>query len=101
MFSVSFSCSFSFSQGDSAYSIAWLEMGNRSAADAQFDLAFTHMDLKHFNVFEEKNYGNFGNLNFITGAGGYLQNFVNGYAGLRYTTEVKRTTTSSIWTLPR
>jgi len=44
-------------------------MGNRSAADSQFDLAFTHMDLDHFNVFEESNYGNFGNLNFITGAG--------------------------------
>ena len=24
-----------------------------------------------------------GNLNFITGAGGYLQNYINGYAGLR------------------
>ena len=76
-----------FYTGDSAYSIAWLEMGNRTAADSQFDLAFTHMDLKHFNVFMEKNYGDGGNLNFITGAGGYLQNFVNGYAGLRYTKE--------------
>lgn len=36
-------------------------------------------------MWEEKNYGDLGNLNFITGAGGYLQNFVNGYAGLRYT----------------
>ena len=59
----------------------------RSAADAQFDLAFTHMDLEHFNVFEERNTGNFGHLNFITGAGGYLQNVVNGYLGLRYTPE--------------
>ena len=75
-----------FYTGDSAYSIAWLEMGNRTAADSQFDLAFTHMDLKHFNVFMERNYGSGGNLNFITGAGGYLQNYVNGYAGLRYTT---------------
>jgi hypothetical protein len=33
----------------------------------------------------EKNFGTYGNLNFITGAGGYLQNFVYGYAGLRYT----------------
>ena len=47
--------------------------------------AFTHMDLTHFNVFEERNTGNFGHLNFITGAGGYLQNVVNGYLGLRYT----------------
>eukprot|EP01048_Picozoa_sp_COSAG05_P011434 COSAG05_NODE_1077_length_5955_cov_2.032787_3_plen_105_part_00 len=55
-----------FYTGDSAYSIAWLEMGNRSAADDQFDLAFTHMDTAHFNVFEERNYGGGGNLNFIT-----------------------------------
>ena len=73
-----------FYTGDSAYSIAWLGLGNRSAADSQFDLAFTHQDLGHFNVWKEKNFGNFGNLNFITGAGGYLQNFINGYAGLRY-----------------
>jgi hypothetical protein len=32
-----------FYTGDSSNSIAWLEMGNRSAADAQFDLAFTAM----------------------------------------------------------
>ena len=25
--------------------------------------------------------------NFITGAGGYLQNYINGYAGLKYTDE--------------
>ena len=55
-----------------------------SAADAQFDLAFEHMDLAHFNVWEEKSFGDYGNLNFITGAGGYLQNYVFGYAGLRY-----------------
>ena len=73
-----------FYTGDSAYSIAWLQLGNRSAADAQFDLAFEHMDLEHFNVWKEKSFGNFGNLNFITGAGGYLQNYVNGYAGVRY-----------------
>ena len=73
-----------FYTGDSAYSIAWLQLGNRSAADEQFDLAFKHQDLDHFNVWKEKSFGNFGNLNFITGAGGYLQNFINGYAGLRY-----------------
>lgn len=44
-------------------------MNNRSAADAQFDLAFSHMDLGVFNVWKEKNFGTFGNLNFITGAG--------------------------------
>ena len=32
-----------FYTGDSAYSIAWLQLGNRSAADAQFDLAFEQL----------------------------------------------------------
>lgn len=45
-----------FYTGDSAYSIAWLQMDNRSAADAQFDIAFSHMDLAHFNVWREKNF---------------------------------------------
>lgn len=76
-----------FYTGDSSNSIAWLALGNRSAADAQFDLAFTHINLGYFNVWEEKNYGDLGNLNFITGAGGYLQNYVNGYAGLRYSAD--------------
>lgn len=43
-----------FYTGDSAYSIAWLELGNRTAADAQFDLAFSHIDLRAFNVWKEK-----------------------------------------------
>ena len=51
-----------FYTGDSAYSIAWLQLGNRSAADAQFNLAFDHMDLGHYNVWKEKSFGNYGNL---------------------------------------
>eukprot|EP00051_Salpingoeca_urceolata_P014845 m.189431 g.189431 ORF g.189431 m.189431 type:complete len:834 (-) comp18207_c0_seq1:34-2535(-) len=74
-----------FYTGDSAYSIAWLALGNRTEADKQFDLAFSHMDLQGFNVWREKNFGDGGHHNFITGAGGYLQNFVFGYGGLRYT----------------
>eukprot|EP00041_Stephanoeca_diplocostata_P025008 m.645286 g.645286 ORF g.645286 m.645286 type:complete len:149 (+) comp22651_c0_seq7:2181-2627(+) len=59
-------------------------MDNRSAADAQFDIAFSHMDLSHFNVWREKNFSDGGHKNFITGAGGYVQNYIFGYAGLRY-----------------
>ena len=72
-----------FSEGDSSYSIAWLSLNNRTAADAQFQLAFLHMDLAHFNIWTEKTAElSYGHLNFITGAGGYLQNFLFGYAGL-------------------
>ncbi len=73
-----------FYTGDSAYSISWLQVGNRSAADAQLQLAFAHMDLSHFNVWKEKSFGDFGNLNFLTGAGGYIQNMLMGYGGLRF-----------------
>ena len=78
-----------FYTGDSAYSIAWLALGNRSAADAQLRLAFDHMDLAHFHVWSEVSHGGVtsGHRNFLTGAGGYLQNIVNGYAGLRYDAE--------------
>jgi hypothetical protein len=44
------------------------------------------MDLGGFYVWKEKAFpGDFGHLNFITGAGGFLQNWLFGYAGLRYT----------------
>eukprot|EP00052_Salpingoeca_macrocollata_P025089 m.227686 g.227686 ORF g.227686 m.227686 type:complete len:399 (+) comp22373_c0_seq7:137-1333(+) len=73
-----------FYTGDSAYSIAWLRMNNRSAADAQFQLAFKHMDMDHFNVWMEKSFGDGGHLNFLTGAGGYIQNWLYGYIGARF-----------------
>ena len=39
-----------FFTGDSAYSVAWLRLGNRTGADDTFDEAFEHMDLTGFNV---------------------------------------------------
>ena len=47
----------------------------------QWEAAFNHMDCMNFYIFREKLSG--GHSNFITGAGGFLQNVVNGYAGLR------------------
>lgn len=40
------------------------------------------MDEAHFYVWKERVSG--GHLNFITGAGGFLQTFIQGYAGLRW-----------------
>jgi hypothetical protein len=89
--------------GDASYSNAYLALGERMAADDSLSLAWTHLD-PHFLVFTEMPYLNeassstmakkrrslhpakhegTGTQHFITGAGGYLQNFVFGYPGLR------------------
>lgn len=70
--------------GDSAYSCAYLALGNRTAADAQLSLAFNHIE-PHFYVFHETAFDNGHTQHFITGNGGYLQGFVFGYSGLRIT----------------
>lgn len=75
-----------FFTGDSAYSIAYLRLGDRAAADEQFRLAFLHQDVGGFNVWKERATTG-GNLNFLTGAGGWLQNFIMGYAGARLSVE--------------
>lgn len=73
-----------FFTGDSSYSIAYLALGNRSAADAQLPLAFSHIDTAHYNTWIEC-FLPYCHLHFITGAGGFLQNFVYGYGSLRVT----------------
>ena len=40
--------------GDSIYSIAWLALGNSSAALTQWEAAFNHMDCGHFCLFRER-----------------------------------------------
>jgi len=72
----------SFFTGDSSYSIAYLALGNRSAADAQLPLALQHMDTAHYGTWIEC-FKPFCHLHFLTGAGGLLQNMVYGYGGLR------------------
>ena len=74
-----------FFTGDSVYSIAWLALGNTSAAASQWRAAFAHMDTDHFFVFSETLSG--GHSNFITGAGGFLQNVFFGFAGVRFRRE--------------
>jgi len=79
--------------GDSSYSIAWLALGNRTAADAQFARTFLYLNGLPNNVVVAPHYNPFNvwkeaatsgkHLNFLTGAGGFLQNIIQGYAGLR------------------
>jgi len=72
-----------FFTGNSAYGIAYLALGNRSAADYQFELGFLHQT-QEFGVWTEYTpQAGFGHLNFITGAGGWLQALLYGYPGLR------------------
>jgi trehalose/maltose hydrolase-like predicted phosphorylase len=70
-----------FFTGDSTYSIAWLALGNASAASTQWASAFAHMDTQSFFTFHEELAG--GHLNFLTGAGGFLQNVIQGWSGVR------------------
>jgi hypothetical protein len=77
-----------FYTGDSCYAIAMLFGHDRRAAEQQLALAFDHM-LAPFNVWTETDplvaaHNSTGNLNFLTGAGGFLENIVFGYGGLRY-----------------
>eukprot|EP01138_Halocafeteria_seosinensis_P004773 gb/GECG01004880.1/.p1 GENE.gb/GECG01004880.1/~~gb/GECG01004880.1/.p1 ORF type:complete len:494 (+),score=46.54 gb/GECG01004880.1/:1-1482(+) len=67
--------------GDSAYSIAWLALGNDTEANDILKAAYAHIDMQHYFVWKETLTG--GHLNFIAGAGGFLQNLVNGYMNLR------------------
>lgn len=72
-----------FFTGNSAYGIAYLALGNRTAADYQFELGFLHQT-PEFGVWTEYTpEAGFGHLNFITGAGGWLQALLYGYPGLR------------------
>ena len=70
--------------GDTSYACGYLALGNRTAADAQLEIAFDHL-APPFNVFTERSYktSNGGTQHFITGSGGLLQAFVFGYSGLR------------------
>jgi hypothetical protein len=83
-----------FYTGDSSYAIAWMAIGRRDMSDAQFFRAFSYQNglagtryakpaqYNPFNVWKERALEG-GHLNFLTGAGGFIQNVVQGYAGWR------------------
>jgi hypothetical protein len=78
--------------GDSSYSIAYLSLLRKQGfsppdgadlkalADQQFEVAFEHIDTNYFFVWHETVEG--GHVNFVTGAGGFLQNIIYGYGGV-------------------
>jgi len=69
-----------FFTGDNAYSIAWLRLQSVSEALQYYNSSFAHMQ-PPFYVWNERLKG--GHPHFITGAGGFLQNYLFGFAGVR------------------
>eukprot|EP00012_Vannella_robusta_P002130 CAMPEP_0206182492 /NCGR_PEP_ID=MMETSP0166-20121206/94_1 /ASSEMBLY_ACC=CAM_ASM_000260 /TAXON_ID=95228 /ORGANISM="Vannella robusta, Strain DIVA3 518/3/11/1/6" /LENGTH=516 /DNA_ID=CAMNT_0053597205 /DNA_START=330 /DNA_END=1880 /DNA_ORIENTATION=- len=70
--------------GDNAYSIAWLALNEYDSGVQQYRRSFSHIR-GPFDVWWEKVRG--GHSHFITGAGGFLQNFIFGFGGIRILTD--------------
>lgn len=70
--------------GDASYTCAYLALGDKHAADAQFDTVSAHLS-RHFHVFTETGAGNQDGRaqHFITGSAGLLQMFIFCYSGMR------------------
>jgi len=64
------------------YSIGWLDLANFDEADAMFSRAYLLYSREPFKVWTEVQSGD-GAVNFITGQGGFLQNIIFGYGGMR------------------
>jgi trehalose/maltose hydrolase-like predicted phosphorylase len=62
------------------HAIGWLELGKQDKADPNFQRAYANSHLP-FGVWTETPTG--GTVNFLTGAGGFLQSVINGYGGMR------------------
>ncbi len=62
------------------FSTGWLDAGDQAQADAYFLRGYANQK-KPFQVWTETPTG--GAINFITGAGGFLQSLVFGYGGIR------------------
>ena len=58
------------------YAVAWLELGQPSQAAELFNRSYANIKTP-FNVWTETPTG--GAVNFITGAGGFMQGIINGY----------------------
>ncbi|CAD7078921.1 unnamed protein product [Hermetia illucens] len=65
------------------HSINHLDNGDYLKADINFRRGYRDYIRQPFQVWSEVIRGEFGATNFITGAGGFLQSIINGYAGVR------------------
>lgn len=64
----------------SIYAIGWLDSGELDQAAVMFNQSYANIH-PPFDVWFETPEG--GSVNFITGAGGFLQGVINGYGGVR------------------
>ena len=62
------------------FAMGWLDLANYTQADKLFAQGYANIQAP-FNVWQETPTG--GTVNFITGAGGFLQSVLFGYSGLR------------------
>ncbi|KAG5684457.1 hypothetical protein PVAND_013691 [Polypedilum vanderplanki] len=65
------------------HTIGFLDIKDETLAAKFFERSYTVYTHKPFNVWSENQPGTPGAGNFITGAGGFLQSVINGYAGIR------------------
>uniref|UniRef100_A0A182MI62 Protein-glucosylgalactosylhydroxylysine glucosidase n=1 Tax=Anopheles culicifacies TaxID=139723 RepID=A0A182MI62_9DIPT len=65
------------------HTIGHLELNQLQEAGAMFDKSYRQYLRAPFNVWSENGNNEPGAGNFITGAGGFLQSIINGYAGIR------------------
>lgn len=65
----------------SMFAINWLDIGENSRAEKSFNASYVNAKIP-FMVWTESADGG-GAVNFITGAGGFLQSILSGYGGLR------------------
>ena len=70
--------------GQSVYDIAYIRLGYRKYADLNWPYTFEHIDTNNFYIWKETTDGSHSHFNFLTGAGGFLQSIINGYAGIQY-----------------
>eukprot|EP00768_Dysnectes_brevis_P005324 gnl/Dysnectes_brevis/3810_a4906_1162.p1 GENE.gnl/Dysnectes_brevis/3810_a4906_1162~~gnl/Dysnectes_brevis/3810_a4906_1162.p1 ORF type:complete len:747 (+),score=108.01 gnl/Dysnectes_brevis/3810_a4906_1162:47-2242(+) len=70
--------------GDEFYQVAWLALGKREEGEIAWQESFKHM-VGDFMIWTERAGPDYGHLNFITGAGDYLQSIVMGWIGARIT----------------
>ncbi len=76
---------FGVMMGDAFYPILAVEAADRKLLDEVFPYTYKPYFMPVFNVLRET--PNNTNINFLTGAGGFLQQFVFGYTGLRFSDE--------------
>ncbi|CAG0909662.1 unnamed protein product [Cyprideis torosa] len=66
----------------SMHSIGWIEIGDVEQAEENFNRGYQTYVREPFKVWTEAIFGT-GAINFITGMGGFLQNILMGYMGIR------------------